>query len=80
MDDLKFMFRCDMCGREFQMGPHVYEGEYIESYKLNACNGCFESNWDGWGPFHEERLIAHLVKAGLSVPERNKRGWIPRGK
>lgn len=78
MDEFKFMVRCDMCGREFQMGPHVYEGKYIKRYKLNACDGCFGSNWDGWGPFYEEQFVAHLVKLGIPIPERNIRGWYPR--
>jgi hypothetical protein len=78
MSEFKFMVRCFMCGSEFQMGPHRYDGKHIPRYKIDVCRACYDGNWDGWAPHCEERLIEHLEKEGISIPKRNKRGWIPR--
>ncbi len=74
----KIMVRCDMCGNQFQMGPHVYDGKYIKRYDLSVCKLCYDGNWDGWGPNHEDRLIQHLKEKRISLPPRNEKGWIPR--
>ena len=74
----KAMIRCFMCDREFQMGPQRYEGRYIRRYQISVCKICYDGNWDGWGPDNEERLINHLKKEGISVPKKNKDGWLPR--
>jgi hypothetical protein len=78
MATTKFAQHCDICGSEFQYGPHKYNGKYIARYQITVCMPCWESNWDGWAPGNEERLIAHLQKMGLPIPERNSKGWLPR--
>jgi hypothetical protein len=77
-DEVKIMEPCFMCGRSFQFGPHHYDGKFIRRYKISVCSGCWGSNWDGWGPSFEAKLIPHLNVLGLSVPKRNAKGWIPR--
>ena len=74
-----FMFDCQMCGREFQFGHHIYDGKFIPAYQLHVCQTCFEGNWDGWAPHHESRLIARLKAKGIEVPKRNREGYLPRG-
>jgi hypothetical protein len=70
--------RCFMCGSDFQMGPHRYEGQHIPRYNIDVCGICYKTNWDGWGPYCEERLIEHLKQQDIPIPRRNKKGWLPR--
>ena len=75
----KFMRKCFFCGTEFQHGPHRYDGEYLERYKVWACRTCFDWNRDGWAdPIHVQKLETHLQEQGLPVPEKNENGWLPR--
>ena len=74
----KFMTVCGVCGSSFQFGPHRYDGRHIPMYKLTVCSSCYDANWDGWGPVWEARIIAHLNRQGIPVPQRNAKGWIPR--
>ena len=60
------------------MGPNRYDGKYIPRYKINVCMTCYEGNWDEWAPGCENKLIAHLRAEGLPIPERNKKGLLPR--
>lgn len=78
MSEHKFIKLCFMCGSEYQMGPHQYDGKYIPKYQIGVCRGCYDGNWDGWAPHCEEKLIAHLKKQSLPVPERNEKGWLAR--
>ena len=77
--ELKNMVACEMCGTQFQMGPHVYEGKFIPRFQLSVCTGCFQGNWDGWAPHYEARLETHLRKKGIALPKRNAAGYYPRG-
>lgn len=79
MSGPKFMETCFTCGTKFQMGPHAYDGKYVRTYQISVCRACWKGNWDGWAPHYEERLIAHLKEKGLPIPERNEKGWLPRG-
>lgn len=67
-----------MCGNEYQYGPHRYDGHYISKYKISVCSICYAGNWDGWNSHYEEKLIVHLHKNKLPIPERNAKGWFPR--
>ncbi len=78
MDTHKIMLRCDLCNREFQFGPHRYDGKHILRYQITVCMSCWNGNCDGWAPHLDERLISHLEKKGLPIPERNSKGWLPR--
>src|SRR3979409_607746 len=69
---------CGLCGRRFQYGPHRYEGHFIPRYKLVACDSCWHGNPDGWGPTTEPRLLSHLKRNWIAVPERNEKGLRPR--
>ncbi len=78
MSEHKIMDSCFMCGRQFQMGPHRYDGKFISGYQISVCWACYEGNWDGWAPHWEQILVAHLKKNKLLIPERNAKGWLPR--
>ena len=73
------VFPCAVCGNPFQHGPHRYEGHKLELYGgVFCCDSCWKSNWDGWGPVAEPRILAILKEKGLPDPQRNKKGWLPR--
>lgn len=72
------MIRCFMCGQEFQFGPHAYKGKHIARYNISVCEPCYDSNWDGWAPHYESRLIKYIESQGIPVPMRNEKGLIPR--
>jgi len=78
MERDKFMYQCFICGGEFQFGPHKYKGKNIPRYKISVCDVCYNANWDGWAPEYENKLIEHLKKENLPIPERNEKGWFPR--
>jgi hypothetical protein len=73
------MSKCDVCGQQYQNGPHRYEGHRLELYgDIFCCDSCWNSNWDGWAPHFEPVLLEHLKQNGLSVPERNANRLLPR--
>jgi hypothetical protein len=78
MDTNGVMFRCDLCNNEFQFSPHRYDGKHIPRYQVTVCMSCWNGNWDGWAPHLEQRLISHLNRNVLPIPERNSKGWLPR--
>jgi len=69
---------CGLCGGRFQYGPHRYEGHFVARYKLVACDRCWHGNADGWGPAAELKVLAHLKRNWIAVPERNEKGLLPR--
>lgn len=75
----KYMILCDVCGTSFQFGPHRYDGRKNLTYDIMVCNSCHNSNWDGWAPHYEAQVTKNLKAKGLSIPQRNERGWLPRG-
>jgi len=80
MTKKKFMFSCDVCGKQYQHGPHRHEGHRLELYGgIFCCDSCWEGNWDGWAPHCEQVLLKHLKEKGIPEPKRNKKGWLPRG-
>lgn len=78
MAEAKFMQACEVCGRGFQFGPHVYDGHYIRTYRLKVCQECYQGNWDGWAPHFEDAVTQYLRAAGDPLPERNSKGLLPR--
>lgn len=72
------MFPCDICGQQFQFGCHVYDGKFIPTYKLTVCITCFNANHDGWAPHYEQKILSHLERNRVKLPERNENGWLPR--
>jgi len=69
---------CGLCDGRFQYGPHRYEGRFIPKYKLVACDRCWQGNADGWGAAAELKVLAHLKRNWIAVPERNEKGLLPR--
>lgn len=76
-DDYEILLRCQFCDKEFQHGHHRYEGKYLPHYGLLLCSGCYKGNWDGIGPFYEDKFTNHLAERGIELPERNSKGWYP---
>jgi hypothetical protein len=74
----KILLNCDLCKREYQMGPHRYDGKRVPRYDITVCLVCYNSNWDGWNPRYEEFLLSNLTQKGLPIPEKNAKGWFPR--
>ncbi len=78
MQEERFMFACDLCGSQYQHGPHRYEGHKLQRYGMMVCDSCWESNWDGWAPHYESRIIESAESKGLQLPPRNENGLLPR--
>ncbi len=78
MTDQKIMMACDTCAKQFQFGPHRYEGRPIKLYGVTVCDSCWNGNWDGWAPHFEPILKEHLKRNNLPEPQRNSKGWLPR--
>lgn len=73
-----FMCECFTCGSQFQFGLGIYDGQHVAGYDFTVCRTCFSSNWDGWAPHYEAKIVAHLSDKGLPIPDRNEAGWLPR--
>lgn len=78
MKNEKIILTCDLCGSKYQHGPHRYEGHKVERYGIMVCDTCWQSNWDGWAPQYEARILEHAKAQGLTLPDRNKNGLLPR--
>lgn len=76
---MKIMYKCFMCGREYQHSEGIYDGRKCEVYDFIVCNRCFEFNWDGWSIGDEEKILKHLRSKGIEPPKRNGKGLFPRG-
>jgi len=70
---------CGLCGQRFPFGPHRYDGKFLKHYKLMVCQSCYDGSWNGISPANEEGFEAHLKEQGIPLPERNEKGWYPRG-
>ena len=79
MTDTKILQRCDLCGQERQMGPHIYELRKLSLYDIFVCKEHIEANHDGWTPMHEDKLLAKLRADGKSEPARSDNGLLPVG-
>lgn len=71
------MRRCNLCGNPHQMGPDRYDGEFLSHYQMQICLWCLRSYPNGVPRAFEQRLIAHLEKRGIALPERNRKGLYP---
>jgi uncharacterized protein with PIN domain len=79
MTEFKNMQRCESCGNEFKYGYHNYDGQFIKTYQILVCSVCYETNWDGWHPNHEKKILQKLKENNSPIPERNTNGYLPRG-
>ncbi|HHQ6573141.1 TPA: hypothetical protein ACSTLY_000283 [Serratia fonticola] len=74
-----FYCKCDICGAEARFGPQIYQGRVLQLYgSAFCCDNCWESNWDGWSPHSEPKILAILKEKNLPIPERNENGYLPR--
>ena len=71
-------FKCGLCDQPNFYGPHVYDFISIKSYGLMVCKSCFDTNWDGWNPQFESRLLTSLNDNNLPVPSKLNNGLFPR--
>lgn len=79
MTEVKLEFRCDVCGKLYQHGPHRYEGQRLDLYGgIFCCDPCWNGNWDGWAPQFESTLLEHIGNRGIAAPRRNAKGRLPR--
>lgn len=67
---------CKLCNCKIQMGPNRYSGHYVIKYSLLLCEVCYSCSKDGIPPVFESIFINHLKEMEISVPVRNKRGFI----
>ena len=72
------MIQCFCCQQGFRFGPGRYDGRHVAAYDISVCDACYETNWDGWAPHMDSRLVAHMKAKQRTVPERNSKGWLPR--
>jgi len=49
-DGIAILCECGLCGREFQFGPHRYDGRRISAWDVMACDVCLKTNSDGVVP------------------------------
>jgi hypothetical protein len=56
----KFMFPRFTCGRQFQMGPHRYDGRLFRVIKFPSAGHATTPIGMVGGPDREQRLVAHL--------------------
>jgi hypothetical protein len=73
-EESQVVLPCFMCGNCFQFN----HGKHIARYMIDVCDGCYNSNSDGWQTCHETQLLIHLAAKGLPFPDRNAKGWLPR--
>ncbi len=72
------MEQCGLCGSSYRYEPHYYGGQKIRLYDLMVCNNCWRSNWNGWNPIYDVKLLSTLERKGLPIPERKVNGLLPR--
>lgn len=72
------MSTCDLCSSRFQMGLSKYQGKYVPSYGIQVCKPCYDSNWDGWSPNHEIKIVKIANAKNIKLPQRNDEGLLPR--
>lgn len=72
------MVRCFCCLRDFPYSDHRYGGRPVDAYEIAVCDPCYNTNWDGWAPHMEKRLLEHLRALERPIPQRNKFEFLPR--
>ena len=73
-------YECFLCGRQFQFGRYVYEGNYIPTWRVNICNTCRTNNVTGIDPAQHPDLVQLLKKERVRL-RLNPNGLIdiPKG-
>ena len=70
---------CFTCEKEFQFEEHIYDGKWIQCYKIEVCMSCWNNNLDGWTPHYGKKIIKHLHNKKLTIPSMNEKGFLHRG-
>lgn len=68
---------CAICEETHYQGAGYYPLRKISGYNLFCCKVCYDGNWDGWNPSHEDVLLARLKELGIEPPPRNDDGLLP---
>ena len=73
-------YECFLCKRQFQFGRYVYDGQYIPTWRINICNNCRLTNFNGIDPVQHPRLLQLLEKERVPFKlNRNCLIDIPKG-
>lgn len=73
-----FKLPCDLCGREYSAGPHLYEATKLRGYEAWVCKLCEHAGDGGWNPIWEPLVLAYLRRKGIPAPRRNPNGFLPK--
>jgi hypothetical protein len=76
MPEFKHMCACFLCKREFQFGPHRYDGRRIPTWDIMVCDTCYQGNHDGIVPNTYPHLPEYLRSLAITI-QTNDKGWIP---
>lgn len=75
-----FIERCNVCGKNFQFGPHQYDGRHIPLYEITVCKSCWDAHRDGWAPHLEDRVTAKLKsKRSVGPPDAYRLSMVTIG-
>ena len=74
----EFFRDCEVCAQSLEYGPHRHELRRIALYDIFACTACLQSNWDGWAPHLEERVVKKLRASSMAEPKRLENGSLLR--
>ena len=45
--EFKNVCSCFLSQRDFQYGPHIYDGRRVPQWDIMVCKHCHAGNWDG---------------------------------
>ncbi|HAU1146917.1 TPA: hypothetical protein JBI13_15350 [Legionella pneumophila] len=69
---------CFFCNLIFKYGRHHYLGKYLPKYQITVCDRCYNENPKGWNSEAQKKLFSYLESKGLSIPNVDEKGLIPR--
>ena len=73
--EFKNVCSCFLSQRDFQYGPHIYDGRRVPQWDIMVCKHCHAGNWDGIVIESHPRLAAHLKSRGIEIC-LNEKGWL----
>lgn len=68
---------CQLCGRLFRFGPHIYDGHYLPNYGIMCCKVCVPSKSSDIPSIYENLLSEICLEGGKPSPRRDVNGNIP---
>jgi hypothetical protein len=69
IDGVRNLIACDLCGDEFQFGPHRYAGRKVVAWNVMICEMCDSMNHDGLDPGRHVILMRRLKEGGTPLRE-----------